>query len=108
MAFSFQTLKNWLYSLDRLLMLNGLWRSFEVKGNNLQLPSQRHRRWRVANRLVTSLILQLSGYGNDPFLGKQRADRIRSPSRNYRQILGDAKFSLEDRDALLYCFQVEI
>src|SRR6267142_348291 len=61
----------------------------------------------TANRLVTSLILQLSGYGNDPFLGKQRADRIRSPSRNYRQILGDAKFSLEDRDALLYCFQVE-
>jgi hypothetical protein len=38
-------------------VLDGLRRSFEIEGEYLQLPFQRHRRRRIANRLVTALIL---------------------------------------------------
>src|ERR1700740_2592678 len=107
MAFSFQHSRNRLVpSFARLLVPNGLRRPFEVKGKNLQLPSHRYRHWRVAYRLVTGLILEFSRNGDGPFMGKQRADCIRSSRRNYREILGDAKLSLENRHMLLDGLQV--
>src|SRR6266850_251377 len=93
--------------LEKLFMLNGLRRSFEVKGENLQLPFYRHGRGRKANRPVTGLILQITGDNNSSLLGKQRADRIGSLRRRYCKILRDAKFSLEDRDMFLDGFQVQ-
>ena len=62
--------------VEKLFMLNSLRRSFEVKGQNLQLPFYRHGRGRIANRLVARLILQITGNGNSPLLRKDRADRI--------------------------------
>ena len=40
-------------------------------------------------------------------MGKHRADGIGSFRRNYREVLSDAKFSLEDGDMFLDGFQVE-
>src|SRR3989442_2107288 len=42
--------------LTILLVLNGLRRWLQVEGEYPQLPFHRHRRRRIANRLVTSLI----------------------------------------------------
>ena len=88
-------------------MLETLRRSFEIKGNNLQLPVYRHGRGRVANRLVAGLILQIAGDGDRPLLRKNRAEGINSARRRYREILADPKLSLEDRDMFLDGFQVE-
>src|SRR5712692_1624243 len=44
-----------LYRLGRTLL---------VDGQHLQLPGNRNGRWRVAYRLVASLILQLTGEGD--------------------------------------------
>ena len=98
---------NLLLNFEKLFMLNGLRRSLEVKGENLQLPFYRHGRRRKANRPVTGLILQIAGDNNSSLLGKQRPDRIRSLRRRYRNILSDAKLSLEDRDMFLNGFQVQ-
>src|SRR6202007_476649 len=88
-------------------MLNSLRRPVKVKGENLQLPFYRHRRGRIANRLVASLILQIAGDKNSSLLGKQRAEGIRSLRRRYGEILADAKLSLENRDMFLEGFQVQ-
>src|SRR6266481_8367595 len=93
--------------VEKLFMLNSLRRSFEVKGQNLQLPFYRHGRGRIANRLVARLILQITGNGNSPLLRKDRSDRIGSLRRRYREILADPKLSLENRDVLLDGFQVQ-
>src|SRR6267142_1422494 len=93
--------------LEKLFMLNGLRRSLEVKGENLQLPFYRHGRGRKANRLVAGLIPQIAGDENSSLLGKQGADRIGSLRGRYREILGNAKLSLEDRDMFLDGFEVE-
>src|ERR1700741_937529 len=54
--------------LETLFVLNGLRRSFQVKGENLQLPAYRHRRGRIANSLVAGLIPQIAGDGDSPIL----------------------------------------
>ena len=56
--------------LETLFVLNGLRRSFQVKGENLQLPGYRHRRGRIANSLVAGLIPQIADDGDSPLLGK--------------------------------------
>jgi len=86
---------------------NSLGRSSEVKRKNLQLPSYRYRRGRIANRLVAGLILQIAGDGNSPLLRKGRTESICSARRRYREILGNAKLSLEDRYMFLDGFQVQ-
>src|SRR6266478_2236383 len=93
--------------VEKLFMLNSLRRSFEVKGQNLQLPFYRHGRGRIANRLVAGLILQIAGNGNSPLLRKDRTESICSARRRYREILGNAKLSLEDRYMFLDGFQVQ-
>ena len=88
-------------------MLNSLGRSSEVKRKNLQLPSYRYRRGRIANPLVAGLILQIAGDGNSPLLRKDRTESICSARRRYREILSNAKLSLEDRYMFLDGFQVQ-
>src|SRR6266478_5384514 len=108
MIFSFQkwTMES-AAELEDLFMLNILWRSFEVEGENLQLPFYRNRRWRITNGLVASLILQIADDGNSPLLRKDRTESICSAGRRHREVLADAKLSLEDRDMFLDGFQVE-
>ena len=40
-------------------------------------------------------------------MGKDSADSVRSFRRNHREILGDAKLTLEDRDLFLDGLEVE-
>jgi hypothetical protein len=47
---SIRSNSEWLFVPDSLR------RSFEVEGNYLQLPFERHRRRRIANRLVAGLV----------------------------------------------------
>src|SRR6202040_314300 len=93
--------------VEKLFMLNSLRRSFQVKRENLQLPSYRHRRGRIANPLVAGLIPQIAGDGDSPLLGQHRAQAIGNARWRHGEILADAKFSLEDRYMFLDGFQVQ-
>ena len=88
-------------------MANGFRGSFEVEGKNLQFPTQRHRRWRVAYRFVTGLIFELPFDGDGPFVGKHSANSIRSFRRYQREILGDAKLSFKDGNLFLDGLEVK-
>src|SRR5277367_1844085 len=83
---------------DVLLVLDSPRGPLEFQGKNLQQPTHGHRGWRVANRLVTGLILQLSRNGNCPLRGSQGAHGICRLGGGYGKILRDAELSLENRD----------
>src|SRR6201987_2847335 len=91
-----------------LLVPNCVRRSLKVQGEDLQTPRHRHGRGRIANRLVASLILQLSGNGGLLPSRNERADDIGSWREFDRDVLGDTKLSFKNRHVFLDSFQIEV
>jgi len=79
----------------------------EVEGLNLQLPFYRHRGWRIADRLIAGLILQLPGNRNRFPRPELCAEAITRFRERYRDILRDPEPAFKHWDLLLDRLQVK-
>ena len=90
------------YSFGSATVLNGLWRSFEIQGNNCQAPISTARTLEGSKSpchkpdTLNSPVMETVF-----FLENKERTTSEVWSRNHRQILSDAKFPLENRDMFL-------